>query len=115
MSKSIRKKIRELKMEAHEREIKKHLTELSKKFDDWKKDKMSSGELSVHIHEYDKGPSKWMIGFYNDIDYKVSIARAVAIGLLAREEVPDEILEMIERQITYFKEQNMKPKKKMKL
>jgi len=110
--KSIRKKLRELKMEAHEREIKKHLIDLSKKFDKWKKDKMTSGELSVHIHEYDKGPSKWMMGFYNDIDYEVSIARAVAIGILAREEVPDEILEMIERQITYFKEENKKPKRK---
>jgi len=110
--KSIRKKLLELKREAHEREIKKYLTELSAQFEDWKKGKMSSGELSVHIHEYDKGPSKWMMGFYNDIDYDVSVARAVAIGLLAREEVPDEILEMIERQITYFKEQNKKPKKK---
>ncbi|MEW6586006.1 MAG: hypothetical protein AB1442_10410 [Nitrospirota bacterium] len=111
-SKSIRKKLHELKVEAHEREIKKHLIELSKMFEDWKKDEMSSGELSMHIHEYDKGPSKWMMGFYNGIDYEVSIARAVAIGLLARDEVSDEILETIERQITYFKEQNKKPKRK---
>ena len=36
--------------------------------DKWKKDKMTSGELSVHINEYDQGPSKWMMSFYNDMD-----------------------------------------------
>ncbi len=111
-SKGLRKKLHELKIEAHEREIKKHLIELSAKFEDWKRGKMSSGELSVHIHEYDKGPSKWMMGFYNDIDYEVSIARAVAIGLLAREEVPDDILEIIENQIKYFENENKRRKKK---
>ena len=107
-SKSIRKKLRELKMEAHEREIKSHLIELSKKFDEWKQDKIGSGDLSVHIHEYDKGPSKWMFGFYNNLDPEANIARAVALGFLSRDEVPDEILEDIENQITYFEEQNKK-------
>ena len=111
MSKGIRKNLRELKIEAHEREIKKHLIELSKKFDKWKKDNMTSGELSVHIHEYDKGPSKWMMDFYNDMDDDTKVARAVAIGLLSREEVPDDILELIERQIQTF--EGLKKKKRL--
>ena len=110
-SKSIRKKLRELKMEAHEREIKSHLLELSKKFDQWKQDKIGSGELSVHIHEYEKGPSKWMFGFYNNLDPETNIARAVAIGLFSRDEVPDEIIEIIENQISYFEEENKRIKK----
>jgi len=110
--KSIRKKVRELKIEAHEREIKKHLIELSKKFESWEKGKMSSGELSVHIHEYDTGPSKWMMGFYNDMPPEVNIARAVAIGLISRDEVPEAIIEIIEDEITYFQRQENRKKKK---
>jgi len=99
-------------MEAHEREIKKHLVDLSKKFDKWKEDKMTSGELSIHIHEYDKGPSKWMMGFYNDLDPTACVARAVAIGLLSRDEVPADILEIIGNQIDYFENENKRGKKK---
>lgn len=108
MSKHIQKKLRELKIEAHEREIKKHLVDLSKKFDKWKKDKLTSGELSIHIHEYDKGPQEWMMNFYNTMEDETKVARAVAIGLLSRDEVPDDILELIEREIKTFEGLNKK-------
>ncbi len=102
MSKVLRKKLRELKMEAHEREIKKHLIDLSTKFDAWKKDKMSSGELSVHIHEYDIGPSKWMMNYYNNMTDDTKVARAIAEGLLSRDEVPNDILELLKGQIQMY-------------
>ena len=80
--------------------------------DDWKKGKLIGGELSVLIHEYDKGPSKWMMDFYNDSYPEETIARAIAIGLLERDEVPDEILEMIEDDIALYQRREQRRKKK---
>ncbi len=100
--KRIRKALHELKMEAHEREIAEHLDGLWEKFQEWKEGKICAGELSVLIHEYDRGPSRRMFSHYNDLDPDLCVASAIAKGRIKPEEVAKEVLEAIQPRIDAF-------------
>ena len=100
--KRIRKILRELRMEAHEREIAEHLDGLWLKFQDWKAGKMSAGELNGLIHEYDRGPSREMFSFYNNLAPDLCVASAVAKGRIKPEEIPAEVREAIQPRIDAF-------------
>jgi hypothetical protein len=101
--KRIRKALRELKMEAHEREIAEHLEKLWLKFQEWREGKIGAGELSVLIHEYDTGPSRKMFSFYNDLDPDLCVASAVAEGRIKPEEISSEVLQAIQPRIDVWK------------
>ena len=102
--KSIRKALRELKCEANEREIAEHLEKLWQKFREWKEGKIGAGELSHVIHEYDRGPSREMFLYYNDIAPDLIVASAIVEGRLSEDEVPAEVLEAIAPRIEAFRQ-----------
>ena len=54
--KRIKKQLKRLLIEAYENELTIELTKLATKFDEWREGKISAGELSYLIHEYDIGP-----------------------------------------------------------
>jgi len=102
-TKKTSKKLKELKLTAYQRELDEHLSKLSAKFNDWKNKKITAMELRDHIYDFDKGPSTKISGFYDHFDDHICVARAVAIGLLKKEEVPENILESIDRNIDSFR------------
>ncbi len=59
-------------------------------------------ELSVLIHEYDRGPSRKMFSLYNDLDSDQCVASAIAKGRIKPEEVAKEVLEAIRPRIDAF-------------
>ena len=103
LTKKTLKKLKELKLTAYQRELDEHLSKLSVKFNDWKNKKITAMVLRDHIYDFDKGPSKKISGFYDYFDDHICVARAVDTGILKKEEVPEDILELIDRNIDSFK------------
>lgn len=100
--KPIKKALRDLAGEAYERELRHELGKLDKSFDAWRRGELSSGELNERIHEYETGPAREMFKRYNSGLPDVNVASAVAVGVLARQEIPDDVLNAIEDMITFF-------------
>ena len=103
--KHIKRLLREWKCEAHERELYRELTKLDQYFAQWRAGEIGSGELSVRVHEYDIGPSRELFKRYNSGMHEFNVAYAIATNILNREEIPAEILEILERQLEFFQSQ----------
>ena len=102
LSKKVENEFRELMGIIYEREIASHMNELQEKFKDWKAGKITAGELSVLIHQYDRGPSSEMFSRYNHVDPQISVARGLFKGLLKREEISDEAYGFIKDLVEYY-------------
>jgi hypothetical protein len=59
--------------------------------------KISSGELSYRVHQYETGPSRELYKRYNGDLPDMMVAYAIAAGILPEAEVPAELLEAISR------------------
>ena len=103
LSKKTLKKLKELKLLAYQRELDEHLSKLSLKFNDWKNNKITAMVLRDYIYDFDKGPAKKISGFYDYFDDHICVAKAVANGILKEEEVPEDILELIDINIDSLK------------
>ena len=101
-SKSIKRLLRQWMTEAYERELHRELARLGQSFDQWREGKISSGELSQRVHQYEAGASRELYKHYNYSPYEMTVAYAVVAGILQREELPTELLEAIERQAAFF-------------
>ena len=105
--------LREWRMEAHERELKRELEKLDQSFEAWRRGEISSGELSVRVHQYDRGPSRDLFSRYNYGDAKMNVAYAIVAGIIDEEEVPKELMEALSTAIQVF--QSMKDNGELKL
>jgi hypothetical protein len=94
--KAIKKKLRKLVGEAYENELVEELTKLEAKFAEWRAGKIYAGDLSYLIHKYDTGPSREMYKYYNGVSPALAVGRAVAEGLLEREDIPEDVWPYIE-------------------
>ena len=102
LSKKLEDEFRELMRMVYEREIATYMDELHEKFVEWKGGKLSASELSVLIHQYDRGPSSEMFSRYNHVDPQISVARGLFKGLLKREEISDEAYRFIKDLVEYY-------------
>ena len=80
--KEIRKQLRELVSEAHDRELNLYIAELETGFDEWRNGKISPIELSGLIHEFHEGSSRAVYKTYTILKRDQLVARAIGIGLL---------------------------------
>jgi hypothetical protein len=102
-SKSIKRLIREWMMEAYERELHRELTRIDESFAAWRAGAIGSGELSHRIHQWEQGPSCALFKYYNRGPQDMSVAYAIAIGILDEEELPSELLEAIRRPLAFYR------------
>ena len=100
--KHIKRLIRECLSEAHERELHRELTKLDQSFAEWRDRKIGSGELSHRIHEYETGPSRELFKQYNYGESDMTVAYAIVTGILNRDEMPGELLEALERPLSFY-------------
>ncbi len=100
--KKIKRLLHEWMVEAYERELHRELTKLDRSFSEWRDGKISSGELSYRLHQYERGPSRELYSKYNQGDDDMNVAHAIAAGILNREEIPAELLEALQRQIGFY-------------
>lgn len=99
-----RKSLRRLAATAYERELRKKLMELHDRFHDWLKDRIDAFALSDAIHEFHNGAARDLYVFYTRGKPEVQVARAVARGVLSRDEVPVPIVEELGPLIEFFEE-----------
>jgi hypothetical protein len=90
--------------EAYELELNRELKILAESFKAWEQGEISNGELSYRIHEYDRGPSKELYKQYNRGDNAFNVAYAIVTGMLDREEIPADVMEAIQGQITFYED-----------
>ncbi len=98
LSKKTRKELRQLLKQSYAAELNQHLLDLSMKFDDWKNKKIDCWELDDQIHEFHNGISKNLFNSYNakGVDDLYMVSRAFANGLLRKEEIPVEAIDLVE-------------------
>ncbi|MBI5029040.1 MAG: hypothetical protein HZB51_00835 [Chloroflexi bacterium] len=101
-SKKIKRQLREYLTEAYERELHRELTKLDQSFAEWRASKISSGELSYRIHQYETGPSRQLYQQYNSGEVEMTVAYAIVTGLLARDEISADVLATLERHLSFY-------------
>jgi hypothetical protein len=111
--KKIKRLLREWMTEAYERELHRELTKLDQTFGEWRSGKISSGELSYRIHQYERGPSRELFTRYNEGEQDMNVAYAIVVGILHRDEIPVELLEAIERPVNFY--ESMKERNELRM
>jgi hypothetical protein len=91
-SKAARRKLRELAGVAYARELGAELVKLEAEFSRWRGGEIDPFELSDRIHRFHEGKSQQLFVFYDGRNARVSVARAIAEGILERAEVPADLL-----------------------
>ena len=101
-TKSQRKKLQQLASIANERELDQELEKLFQHFENWRSGKINCFELNDLIHKFHQGASReiWKTYAYSDPDTAVS--RAIVLGFLKKEEVSNELFEILDSMINTF-------------
>ena len=95
-SKQERRELRRLSREAHEMELNQSLEALFREFQRWNEGELPAGDLSDAIHSFDRGPSTKLFKLYNGVDEALLVARGIALGLLAEEDVSQPLSQKLE-------------------
>jgi hypothetical protein len=105
MAKSYRKVAQDALNKAYERELARELNNLYHAFKLWDHNEIDSWELSDRIHRFHDGPSRDLYKFYNLLDKKVALAKALATGVLKKDEVPYELQKSMQPLIDFFRDE----------
>ena len=100
--KPIKKWLRELMGTAYERELQRELRQLDQSFAAWRAGRLSSGELSERVHQYDAGPSGALYNHYHHSPPDLAVAYALVVGILQPDEVPPEVLAALSGPLHFY-------------
>jgi hypothetical protein len=104
-TKANRRKLRELAGVAYSRELATELSKVERDVARWRSGEIDPFELSDRIHRFHNGISRDLYVAYRDLSPHLSVARAVAYGILEPTEIPPEILAALGSDIDFFEEQ----------
>ena len=102
--KETKRRLAELSAIAHDRELDLYLSELEKRFRDWREGSIGPSELSDVIHEFHDGPARGVYSIHSTMKRDQLVARAIGVGLLTEDEVPDEIRGSLIDLIAHFRD-----------
>ena len=94
-AKTIRKKLRELAGLAHERELSGALETLDNHFTRWRRQEIDCFELNDRIHSFHQNISSELWKTYSSMEDDFLVCRAVKLGFLSKEDVPEKVAEAI--------------------
>ena len=94
-AKPIRKKLRELAGLAHERELSRALEMLDSHFAQWRRQEIDCFELNDRIHSFHQKTSRELWETYSSMEDDFLVCRAVKLGFLSKEDVPEKVAEAI--------------------
>jgi hypothetical protein len=100
--KKIKRLLKEFAAEAYEKELSRELTRLDDSFTEWRDGKINSGELSHRIHQYETGASRELFNRYNQGGDDFNVAYAIATGILDRKDVPEELIQAIDKHLSFY-------------
>jgi len=95
LTKSQRRRIRQLAAVAYDRELSRELTALESEFARWRTGAIDAHELSARIHEFHQGPSRRLFSVYTGSAIEQAVAAAIASGVITEAEAGPEILELL--------------------
>lgn len=95
--------LRQLAKEAWEAELDDRLEQLFEDFLRWVDDEMSAFELSDKIHEFHDGASRELYGRYTGLEPAITVARAIAVGILGDEALGEALRAKLSDQIEAFR------------
>ncbi len=101
-SKHIKRLLREFAAEACERELSRELARLDKSFSEWREGMINNGELSYRIHKHETDVLRELFNKYNEGENDFNVAYAIVTGILNRQDVPEELIEAIDKQINFY-------------
>ncbi len=102
-TKAQKKRLRQLRDTAYERELDHELEKLYRDFKKWRNKEIHGFELNDLIHKHHQGPSRELWKFYSYADPDTAVARAVKLDLIKKEEIPDNILQLIAPRFDLFR------------
>ena len=94
-AKPIRKKLRELAGLAYEHELSKALERLDSHFAQWRRQEIDCFELNDRIHSFHQKTSRELWETYSTMEDDFLVCRAVKLGFLSKEDVPEKVAEVI--------------------
>ena len=94
-TKSERKELRRLAGLAYERELGKTLEGLEENFRRWKKNKITTFELSELIHKFHNGVARELWSFYTTGPAELNVKHAIVKGVILKNEISPGILEKL--------------------
>src|SRR5437764_12455836 len=101
-TKANKRKLRELAGVAYRRELGHELAKLEMDCARWRGGEIDPFELSDRIHRFHDGVSRDLYVAYRDLSPINAAARAIALQVLDRTEVPSEILGELESMVQFF-------------
>jgi len=90
-----RKELRILAGLAYERELTKALELLEGNFKQWRKNKISTFELSELIHKFHNGVARELWSFYTTVPAELNVKHAIVKGVILKNEISPGILEKL--------------------
>jgi hypothetical protein len=105
LTKSLKRKLREQSMVAHEEELRRILLQLSGSFDEWKQGKVSGDEMVERVHIWHDGPARELWKKYNYGDAQSNVAHAIVTGVVDVKKVDPQLVEFLQPIMEMFQEQ----------
>jgi hypothetical protein len=100
--KRIKRLVREWAGIAHDRDLRKALSELRVQFDRWERGDIDAFELNDLVHRFHEDASREIWKRYATTHLEPAVASAVAVGVLRKEELPEELVQHIARMIEFY-------------
>ena len=100
--KRIKRLVREWAGIAHERELRKALSELRAQFARWERGDIDAFELNDLVHRFHQDTSREIWKRYATTHLEPAVASAVAAGVLRKEELPAELVQHIAGLIEFY-------------
>jgi len=104
LTKSQRRRIRELAGIAYDRELSRELTALEGEFARWRSGALTAHDLDRKIHEFHQGPNRRLFVTYTGAAVKLAVAAAIANGVLSEAEAGAEMLEILRGGIEFARQ-----------
>ena len=102
--KRIKRLVREWAGIAHDRDLRKALSELRAQFDRWDRAEINAFELNDLVHRFHQDTSREIWKRYATTHLEPAVASAVAAGVLRKEELPAELVQHIAGMIEFYEQ-----------
>jgi hypothetical protein len=102
--KQIKRLVREWAGIAHDRDLRRALSELRMQFDRWDRSEIDSFELNELVHRFHRDTAREIWKRYATTHLEPAVASAVAAGVLRKEELPAELLQHIAGSVDFYED-----------
>lgn len=96
--------MRQLVIQAYEKELSSELKILSGQFQLWRKEKITAWELEDSIHKFHNGPAQKLYSRYINVPPEMILPYALAKGIICLDACPEEIREEMAMRVQMFSE-----------